>query len=171
MYKIKKHTYSQAKKIGVDFRMAFIGDGKEREKLEEMVQKMRLSDYVIFLGLIPKTEVVKWLKFARASFVTFMDFPVLHTSSPNKMFDSFAAGIPIIQSTKGWIKTLIEKHNAGWNVDPASPESFALAIQEAVDRHEITEVKGLHAKNLAETEFSRDLLAGRYLQKILELSA
>ncbi|MCE7055276.1 glycosyltransferase family 4 protein [Algoriphagus sp. AGSA1] len=160
---------SQAKQLGVQFKMAFIGDGKEREKLEEMVKKMGLNEDVIFLGLIPKTEVVKWLKLAQATFVTFMDFPVLHTSSPNKMFDSFAAGVPIIQSTGGWIKELIGKHNVGWNVDPGSPESFAVAIKEAVEKPEISKIKGENAKKLAQTKFSRDVLAEKYIKQIQEI--
>lgn len=155
-----------AKELGVDFRMIFIGDGEERYRLEELVDQFGLKDQVKFLGLIPKNEVAKWLKLARASFVTFKDYPVLQTSSPNKMFDSFAAGIPIIQSTQGWIKTLIDRTDAGWNVVASKPETFAKAIQEAIDFPEKASKKGVKAYALAQSDFNRGKLAELYLEKL-----
>ena len=71
----------------LDFNLVFIGDGAERNELENLSKEFFLTQKVIFLGLLPKTEVTKWLALARASFVTFKDLPVLHTNSPNKMFD------------------------------------------------------------------------------------
>ncbi len=71
----------------LELAFVFIGDGAEKELLQQLTQEYGLEKKVWFLGLIPKVEVVKWLQQARASFVTFKDLPVLHTSSPNKMFD------------------------------------------------------------------------------------
>ena len=53
---------------------------------------------------------------------------VLGTCSPNKLFDSFAAGTPMIQNTEGWIKDLIERENCGVNVPPDDAGALAEAV-------------------------------------------
>lgn len=152
-----------------DFRIVFIGDGAEKKKLMDLCLKYKLEHQVSFLGLIPKTEVVKWFSRARASFVTFMDIPVLHTNSPNKLFDSFAAGVPVIQSTKGWIAELVEKYKCGFNVDPNKPETFAQAIEKLIEDPELASEMGVNARNLAIEKFDRSVLSTIYIEAIESL--
>src|SRR5690606_30352498 len=135
-----------------------IGDGAEKVHLQRLVSKYGLSN-VEFLGIMPKTEVIKWFTRVEATFVTFKDLKVLHTSSPNKMFDSFAAGVPIIQSTKGWIKELVERSECGINVEPYKPQQFAAAIELIASDRAYRDQLAVNAKRLAENEFSRDILA------------
>jgi glycosyltransferase involved in cell wall biosynthesis len=145
-----------------------IGDGAEKEHLQQLVLRYGLSN-VEFLGIMPKTEVVKWFSRVEATFVTFKDLHVLHTSSPNKMFDSFAAGVPIIQSTKGWIKELVERAECGINVEPNQPEEFSNAIESIVSNKHYRDKLAANAKRLAENEFNRNILATKYLQALLKL--
>lgn len=153
----------------IDFSMVFIGDGAEKEQLKLLSKEYGLEKKVWFLGLIPKVEVAKWLQNARASFVTFKDLPVLHTNSPNKMFDSFAAGVPIIQSTRGWIAELVENTNCGITVDPNRPEDTANAVKLLVEQPDLAKKMGENAMNLAKTEFNRDTLSQRFLKGIKQI--
>lgn len=148
------------------FNVVFIGDGAERQDLESLVQEHSLINKIFFLGLIPKIEVVKWFGICKASFVTFKDLPVLHTNSPNKMFDSFAAGVPIIQSTRGWIYDLVENFDCGINVDPTRPRDLADAIELMINRPERVLQMGGNAKQLAANEFNRSILAKQYLSEL-----
>jgi glycosyltransferase involved in cell wall biosynthesis len=150
----------------LDLVVVFIGDGAEKELLQQLTKEYGLEKKVWFLGLIPKVEVVKWLQLARASFVTFRDLPVLHTSSPNKMFDSFAAGVPIIQSTRGWIAELVRDNECGINVDPDLPEDIASALRLFVENPDLAKKMGKNALQLAKTEFSRDSLSNKFLKGI-----
>jgi glycosyltransferase involved in cell wall biosynthesis len=152
-----------------DIKIAFIGDGAEREHLQGLVDSLGLQETVEFFGLIPKREVVKWFSVAKASFVTFKDIPVLHTNSPNKMFDSFAAGVPIIQSTKGWIKDFVNETGCGINVDPNDPKTFSDAILLLHSQPEQRQAMADAAKKVAKETFDRGKLALRYLQRIKEL--
>ncbi|MBD1429762.1 glycosyltransferase family 4 protein [Sphingobacterium litopenaei] len=145
-----------------------IGEGAERKHLENLVRNYNLTN-VEFLGIMPKTEVIKWFSRVEASFVTFKDLPVLHTSSPNKMFDSFAAGVPIIQSTKGWIKELVSSTNCGINVEPYEPQQFSEAILKIAYDRSYRDELAVNAKLLALKNFNRDVLAIAYLNKLLEI--
>jgi len=98
--------------------------------------------------------------------MTFKDYPVLQTNSPNKLFDSLAAGVPVIQNTQGWIKDLIEKKQCGVTVPQNNPERFAEAIIRLADNTSERNRLGRNALLTAQTEFNRDILAEKYINAI-----
>ncbi len=142
--------------------LIFIGDGTERIYLENLVSKYGLSDNIHFLGLIPKTDVIQWYKKAIVSFVVFKNYKILSTSSPNKMFDSFAAGVPIIQNTKGWISVLVEENSIGFNVNTNDPISMSKAIITATENPVLIKEMNMRILNLAHGLFDRNYLARKY---------
>lgn len=142
--------------------IVFLGEGAEKKELEEKVLKENWH-HVKFLGLKPKEEVVGWLKSATAAFLVFKNVPVLNTSSPNKMFDAFAAGLPIIQTTQGWIKDIIQKYNCGITVEPDAPQQMAEAIQILASDKALRDEKACNAKKVAQEIFDRDKLAADML--------
>jgi glycosyltransferase involved in cell wall biosynthesis len=146
----------------------FIGEGKERAAMENYVKGKSISG-AYFIGLIPKTEVRSWLQHAYAAFVTFKNVPILQTSSPNKMFDAFASGVPIIQSTTGWIRDLMDKEKFGLSVNPDNPEEMAEAIRQMANNPEKRDAMAKTAKRLAASDFNRDVLADDYLGNMLRI--
>jgi len=151
-----------------DIKTEIIGDGAERDRLEKKVAEYQLTN-VRFCGLLPKTEVVDRLKTAVASFVCFKPLEVLNTVSPNKMFDSFAAGVPVIQNTTGWIKEYIKNNNCGINVTPLDAESMADAMLRLHKDKKYRDMLAENALNAAKKDFDRDKLAEDYLRIIEEV--
>ncbi len=148
------------------FWLLFIGEGAERSFLEAKVREYNLNN-VRFLGLMPKEDLIKWVENSVATVLTTLDNPVQNTCSPNKVFDSFAAGIPVIQTTTGWLKELFEKEQCGINVEPNNPESMAKAIERVLEDKEYRDNLAVNAKRVAQEFFDRDRLSDKYL-KILE---
>lgn len=151
-----------------DIIFVFIGEGKERISLENYVRLKEIKN-TYFIGLIPKTAVRSWLQCAYAAFVTFKNIPVLQTSSPNKMFDAFASGVPIIQSTQGWIKTLITNTNCGLSVDPEKPIEMKDAIIKLINDDLSRKTMSANCSQLARVDFNRKLLADKYIDAINKL--
>ncbi len=152
----------------INVKLVFIGDGTERKQLEELVSSYKLENTVFFLGLIPKTEVVQWYKRALISFVVFKNYPILNTSSPNKMFDSFAAGVPIIQNTKGWISDIVNNFQLGFNVESNNPLSMMMAISDSIENKDLLFRYSLNVKQIAEEKYNRNTLGLTYLKKLNE---
>lgn len=152
------------------FRCLIVGDGAYRRELEELSFNLGLSEHVRFIGLRPKYEIAAYYGLATASFVVFKDRPVHGTVSPNKMFDSFAAGVPIIQNTGGWIRDLVEEHDCGFNVRPGDPDSMASAIMACYDRDAMRS-RSEACVALARGPFDRDRLARLYLESLVGLTA
>jgi glycosyltransferase involved in cell wall biosynthesis len=95
---------------------------------------------------------------------------VLASNSPNKLFDTFAAGRPAIVNMDGWMRELVEDNDAGMYVragdagDLVQKLSWLRAHPEEVAR------MGRNGRALAEREFDRDRLAGRVLEVLEEVA-
>jgi glycosyltransferase involved in cell wall biosynthesis len=140
-------------------RIVLVGDGKDRPALEAYARSRGLGN-IEFLGNRAKSEVAAWLKSARCALLAFKNVPALDTVSPNKMFDAFAAGTPIIQSTRGWIRGLVAEERCGMNVPPEDPEALADAVEKVCRDDALYLELSANALRLARTRFDRDLLAG-----------
>jgi glycosyltransferase involved in cell wall biosynthesis len=162
------HTAIKAMQAFVDknLYLIFLGDGIKKEELELLASN--ISDQIVFLGLLPKTEVVKWYAKADASLVGFEKFNVLQTSSPNKMFDSLAAGVPIIQNTRGWIKVMISDTDCGINVRYGEVADYVEAFNQVFETS-VWRDKRMNAKQAALKLFDRNILAQQYLNALLQL--
>lgn len=158
-------------KIDIDniVKLVFIGDGADKQMLINKKKELNLTN-LHFLGLKPKSELPFWVKNSRATLFATLDNPVQDTCSPNKIFDSFAAGVPIIQTSSGWIHELVANKNCGINVSLNSPSLTAAKILWLANNDEIAIEMGRNAFSLAKTIFNRDLLAEKYLNLIKDIS-
>ena len=150
-----------------DIQLALLGDGSQRPMLEERVARDGLTS-VHFLGLLKKVDVVSWLQHARCALVVFKAVPVLDTGSPNKLFDALAAGTPVIQTTQGWIRGMLEREGCGLTVPPNDAPSMADSIQRLVDEPALRAEMAANARRVAKEQFDRDLLAARMLEVLRE---
>jgi glycosyltransferase involved in cell wall biosynthesis len=152
-----------------DLEIVIIGDGKERILLEKRKQELDLA-HVHFLGVMLKEDVTRWLKASCCSLVVLKDFPFLATSSPNKLFDTFAAGVPVVQTTQGWIKRLLEREQCGLTVPANDPNAMADAVLQLARNHQLRASLAANARRVAVKLFDRDLLAEK-MRKILVSAA
>ena len=147
-----------------DVTFVLLGDGKRRRELEK-----RAPANVRFLDPAPdKASVARLAAASDACLTIFKDVPVLATNSPNKLFDTFAAGRPAIVNTEGWMRDLVEGNEAGVFVRPGDPRALAAKVAWLRDNPREVERLGRNARALAEREFDRDALAARALALLEE---
>jgi len=144
----------------------FIGDGAQRDELEVLKQEWNLNR-VHFLGLKPKSELPVWVQHSVATLFATLDNPVQNTCSPNKIFDSFAAGIPIVQTSSGWIEQLTTQNKCGLNVPLSNPDRAAELMYDLSGQPDLIKELSENAYHLAHTTFNRDRLAQQYLDRIV----
>ncbi len=147
----------------VDFLL--VGDGKRRAELERGA-----PPNVVFTGSASggKEEVAELAAGSSACLTLFKDLPVLATNSPNKLFDTFAAGRPAIVNMDGWMRELVERNEAGLYVRAGDARALADGIAWLRDHPADAERMGRNARALAEREFDRDVLAARALALLSE---
>jgi glycosyltransferase involved in cell wall biosynthesis len=152
-------------------RVVFVlqGDGKRRLALEDDVRRRGL-DNVVFAPAGDKLAAARLAAASDACMTIFKDVPILATNSPNKLFDTFAAGRPAIVNTDGWQRTLVEEHEAGVFARPGDAADLADQVRALAADPDRVRRYGANARALAEREFNRELLAER-LRAVLERAA
>lgn len=101
------------------------------------------------------------LKTCHATYISYLNHPILTTGSPNKLFDGLASGHLIITNFKGWIGELIEEKGCGFFYDPEKPEEFGKRISEYILRPERLMECQKRARELAEKEFEVEKLTAK----------
>ncbi len=146
--------------------IVLIGDGQQKIELLKIKEEKNLYNFHI-LDLMPKTELVNLIQNSMVSLVPLRGTPVLDTSSPNKLFESLAAGVPVIQNTKGWIKDLLEDNTCGYTVDADDESELVNILVKLAQDDLLVKSLGANGKALAKREFDTAILADRML-KVLE---
>lgn len=144
--------------------LLLVGDGQQKEELRRRAVELGLSNFQI-LGLVPKEELVAMLQHSVASLITYRPAPILETSSPNKLFESLAAGVPVLNTLKGWTREMIEEHQCGFGVEYDDPRALADRLQQLAHDPQLVRDMGERARVLARS-FDKDLLAARMLDAI-----
>ena len=154
----------QAARVLDDVEFVLMGDGKRRTELERAAPAN-----VVFTGAAAnKAQVAELAAGSSACLTVFKDVPVLATNSPNKLFDTFAAGRPAIVNMDGWMRRLVEDNEAGFYVRAGDPGDLVEKLAWLRDHPGEAERMGRNARALAEREFDRDELAARALRVLEE---
>lgn len=148
-----------------DINFIFMGRGATEPQLKEMVATYGLKN-VQFLGNHKMNVVSEIVNLCDASITSFLNLPILQTNSPNKLFDSLSAGIPIIVNSFGWTKDLVEKEQCGFYADPDNPQDLAAKILYYKDNVEILKMWRENARRLSIEMFDKNLLSAQVADAI-----
>jgi glycosyltransferase involved in cell wall biosynthesis len=162
------HVLNQRGDDGVVFLL--MGDGKRRPQLERLARDLGADNVRFYDPIADKGQVAQVAAASNACMTLLKDLPVLRTSSPNKLFDTLAAGRPAVVNVPGWLQRLVEDHDAGVYARPGDAADLADKVAFLRDHPELAARYGRNARRLAEREFSRDALAEHALS-VLEAAA
>jgi glycosyltransferase involved in cell wall biosynthesis len=149
--------------IGNKAKILICGKGSEKTVLLKNLE-MKSIENIEFLPYQNKYELRDTLKTIDAAYISFADFPVLKSNSPNKLFDALAAGKLIISNIDGWWMEYGKRYNFAIHVDK-TPESIARLVELMDDRKRIIECQK-NARYAAEKEFSRKKLSAQFVEYI-----
>ncbi len=103
------------------------------------------------------TEVKKLLLESHATYISYLNQPILETGSPNKFFDGLTAHHLIITNFKGWIGELIEKEGCGFSYNPEAPNEFIEKLEPYLDSIENYNNAQIISRRLAEERFDKNV--------------
>lgn len=152
----------QAGNLPVRFLVA--ANGSELERIKEKARDMNLTN-IEFLPFQSKAGLKKLLNVTDAIFISYADFPVLQTGSPNKYFDALAAGKLAILNTSGWLREITELNKCGFYYDPKKPNSFIKKLMPYVNDSNLLFSSQKNARQIAEQYYSKEL----QIQKLLKV--
>jgi len=101
-------------------RLALVGDGPLRPRLESRSRELGLAASVVFTGF---QEATPWL--AAADIVV---LPSVTEGMPNAVLEAMALGRPVVATRVGGVPELVEEGETGILVPPNDPSSLAAAL-------------------------------------------
>jgi glycosyltransferase involved in cell wall biosynthesis len=150
-------------------RLVFIGAGRERDRLMERSRREGLESLTAWVPSIPKAELARILPRMDAGMMILKNVPAFYYgTSPNKFFDYIASGLPVLNNYPGWLAGMIEEKRCGIAVPPDDPKAFADAVLWIRDHRAECREMGRRARELAESQFSRDRLGAEFVKTLEE---
>jgi len=152
-----------------DILIACVGDGNERRALEEESRHAGL-DNIVFYGPQPKSRMPELVNACDAGLAVLQNNPTFRTVYPNKVFDYMSCARPVVLAIDGVARDLVcDQAHAGIFAEPENQTAIAAAITElAADPDKCSEL-GRSGRAWVLANASRDALASRYLDVMLNL--
>jgi glycosyltransferase involved in cell wall biosynthesis len=113
----------------VPVRLWIAGDGKYTNYLKDQVKNLQLEEHVIFFGVLTKDKSQDLLKGADLGLIPHIRSEQSDNSSPNKLFEYMAAGVPVLASDCISVKRVISDTNSGMTYIFDSPSDFARVVK------------------------------------------
>lgn len=104
-----------------------VGDGKEKVNLQTRANLEGLEN-VHFLPSVSKQEIPGVIAAADACIAILKPIELYKTTYPNKVFDTMAAGRPVLLAIDGVIREVVEDARAGIFCTPGDPQALAHGI-------------------------------------------
>lgn len=95
------------------FILLFVGDGKGKKELQRLTEQLNLCDWVLFIDKVSYEEVKNYLNLADMAVVPFPDITWWAVSSPIKIMEYLAIGVPVIATDIAANRLVLEKTGGG----------------------------------------------------------
>lgn len=151
---------------GIEF--VFLGVGPTEPELKQRCKEENITN-MNFFGGVDTQKLSEIINSCDASLVTFADYPILATNSPNKFFDSLSAGKPIIVNSPGWTKDIVEEYECGLFANPKNPKDLAKKITFLKDNPNLCKKMGENSRALAETKYDKSILCAQFVNVVNSL--
>lgn len=159
---------TELQRLVSDICILVVGDGLEREAIETKARRAGVLGVNFFMEQqVPKSEMPALLSATTIACSTVVDLRELQANSANKFFDALAAGKPVLLNYGGWQEELLKKTGAGLSTWKMSIKVAAEHLVECIQTPGWLESAGIQARELAQKQFDRDLLAEQ-LKEVLE---
>lgn len=144
----------------------FVGSGPVKEELRQEAEERELEN-VEFHPRVSLDEAAAHMAAADALLVPLADHEIYRSFIPSKLFDSMAAGRPVLLSVDGEAREIMEDAGAGRYYPAEDGEALVQQIQWLADRPMKAKEMGKNGREYARTHCTRDVQAERMV-KFLE---
>ena len=145
----------------VPARICFVGDGPEKESLIRLAEDLKSVE---FEAPVPKAHIPDRMAEADAILLSLRDVPLFRYGvSPNKLYDAYAIGRPVITTVAGAINAEVEEYRLGETAPPGDPNALAAAIKRLMETPTSErQAMANRAIKLAQSIYSRQRINSEY---------
>ena len=146
-----------------EIQFLFVGDGAEKKKLVELAQQLHLTN-VTFHDQVPRSDIPSYYQSCDLCLVPLRQAELFKKNIPSKIYEIMASRRPIIVSTEGESRNLVESSGAGVGSTPENAAELAEKILMLSSRPDLCDQMGRDGYTFALANCSRTRLADQYLE-------
>lgn len=156
---------------GVDFRLTLAGDGPDRRKIREFIQRQGLADRVSLPGAVPHRQVARLMAAADLLVMPSLIAPSGDRDGiPNVILEAMLWEVPVVSTAVAGIPEVIKDGDTGWLTAPGDPDALARAVAAALTDPGEARRRAERGRALVAREFDSRRNYGR-LQALFEEAA
>lgn len=146
------------------------GDGRYLPELKVLTVRLGIADRVSFAGKIAKQEAENLISKSDLAVLPHIRSVQSDNSSPNKLFEYMAAGIPVLASDCISIKRVIDETDSGVTYVYDSPENLAVKLGELYLDRENLRLMGANGRKAVREHYNWENSANSLIQMYRSLS-
>ncbi|MCP4607488.1 MAG: glycosyltransferase family 4 protein [Planctomycetes bacterium] len=106
-----------------DVMLIIIGDGNERQSLEQLVKALGLEGFVTFMGRVPNQVIPEYMAAADV-----FSLPSLSEAFPLVILEAMASGLPVVATNVRGLSEIIKEEENGFLVESKNANQLAEKI-------------------------------------------
>ena len=146
------------------------GDGRYLAELKALTVRLGIGTNVTFKGKVAKTEAESLISRSDLAVLPHIRSVQSDNSSPNKLFEYMAAGIPVLASDCTSIKRVIDTTDSGVTYINDSPENLALKLRELYLDRDKLKLKGNNGRKAVIEHYNWETSAVSLIEMYSSLS-
>ena len=151
-----------------DIHFLFVGDGAEKKKLVKMADEMNLSN-VLFHDQVSHERIPEFYKATDLFMVPLRKAKLFTKNIPSKIYEIMCCKKPILISTEGESRKLVESSGAGIGCTPESVSEMTEKIMYLYNNEKKRTQMGTDGYGYVHVNASRMHIADNYLQTLIEI--
>lgn len=155
--------YQLAKKCN-DIKLVIIGEGRERDSLEQLINKYKLKGKVLLPGY--RKNANRYLKFINIFVVS-----SLTEGLPITVLEAMQSGVPIISTSVGGIPNVLDNGKAGILIPPSDIGRLVEAIYKLYQNKNLREELAERAKQIVMNKYTSVRMTSQYFDIYKEVLA
>lgn len=145
-----------------DIVFLFVGEGAEKDKLQEMTDNLKLNN-IIFVDSQPKKEIPRFYSVADVCLISLKKIDLFQTFIPSKMFEIMGCGVPLVASVEGEAAEILKESGAAIVTGCEDVEAIAGAILKLKNSPSLSLEMAKSGMEFVKQRYSRRIIAENYI--------
>jgi PEP-CTERM/exosortase A-associated glycosyltransferase len=158
---------AELRRRGHKFELLIIGRGEDELAMREAIQKSHAGDYVHSIDHVPHDQIGRYYSLADIAVYPRLSIRLTELVTPLKPLEAMALKIPVLASSVGGIRELVEHERTGLLFEPGNVDDFCNQAERLILSSSLRESLGESGREFVMKERNWSIVAQQY-QRIYE---
>jgi PEP-CTERM/exosortase A-associated glycosyltransferase len=155
---------AQLRSRGHKFSILIIGRGEDQPAIENAIRECNATDYIRTLEHVPHEQIARYYSVVDITVYPRRSLRLTELVTPLKPLEAMALGKPVLASSVGGIRELVEDERTGLLFEPENISDFCRQAERMISSSALRESLSERGRNFVVRERDWNILAKRYRQ-------